>query len=403
MRDHLRSGTEVLDGLRGLAILLVVAYHTWLFSWYTPTLSVFGHDLPVDDIPRTGYLGVELFFAISGFVLFFPHAVRALTGAGHVHDVRQFALRRIAKIVPSYWVAVAFTVAAMASLHQHYDVVAEVARHLAFINDAYYNSMGYANSVFWSLAIEVQFYVVFPLIAWAFGRQPLLCALAMTVSAIAYRVHVAPCCAEIEPVFRRLPAFLDVFAAGMLAAYAVVWIRTRVHDHERFAFLFTGVTLACAVAWWTLIVSCNDVQYVKDGDHLWNVWHRTPLAYAVSGVMAFGSVSYAWLRKIIANPVLVFFSVISYNLYLWHALILIWLWKGNHLPFTGKDPHADDHWKALFIGTGVPLGIAISAALTYFLERPILSRISPQTFSFDWSRLRARPHPPQNAPEGTRT
>ncbi|MDP9023991.1 MAG: acyltransferase family protein, partial [Candidatus Eremiobacteraeota bacterium] len=74
MRNHARIGTEPLDGLRGIAILLVLWYHTWLFSWYTPTLKIFGLELPVDVPARVGYLGVDVFFVISGFVLFFPHA-----------------------------------------------------------------------------------------------------------------------------------------------------------------------------------------------------------------------------------------------------------------------------------------------------------------------------------------
>ena len=80
MRDA-REGTEVIDGLRGLAILLVFSYHAWLFSWFTPSLSVFGIALPVDTFPLVGYLGVDLFFLISGFCLFFPDARSAVEGA----------------------------------------------------------------------------------------------------------------------------------------------------------------------------------------------------------------------------------------------------------------------------------------------------------------------------------
>src|SRR5665213_687642 len=67
VKEHARTGTGPVDGLRGLAILLVFGYHTWLFSWYTPPP-------PFDVVARTGYLGVDLFFLISGFCLYFPYA-----------------------------------------------------------------------------------------------------------------------------------------------------------------------------------------------------------------------------------------------------------------------------------------------------------------------------------------
>ena len=64
---------------------------------------------------RTGYLGVDLFFAISGFVLFFPHAERALHG-GRTQTTREYAVRRFIKIVPSYFLALAVTIPAVLSL-----------------------------------------------------------------------------------------------------------------------------------------------------------------------------------------------------------------------------------------------------------------------------------------------
>jgi peptidoglycan/LPS O-acetylase OafA/YrhL len=65
---------EVLDGLRGAAILLVVAYHASL-------IGQFNVDVPVlHSMVRTGYLGVELFFALSGFCMLYPFACAYLRG-----------------------------------------------------------------------------------------------------------------------------------------------------------------------------------------------------------------------------------------------------------------------------------------------------------------------------------
>jgi peptidoglycan/LPS O-acetylase OafA/YrhL len=398
VREHLRSGTEVLDGLRGIAILLVFTFHTWLFSWYTPTLSLLGHDVPVDVLPRTGYFGVDLFFVISGFVLFFPHAIRAISGAGATHGVREFALRRIVKIVPSYAIAFVVTLFSAASLHDRVALVPTIVRHALFINDFFPDDLGQANSVFWSLAIEAQFYVIFLCVAWLFRRQPLLTPALMVAIAVIYRTSVAAHgYVRWEPVYRELPAFLDVFAAGMFGAYAVVWIRAHVAPARWLAPVATLAACASLAAIWLLLSSANTIQYDPGGPENWDVIDRSYLAWSFALLAVSSSLALPFWRALLANPVLVFFSLISYNLYLWHTLVMIWLWRGNRLPHVLKDMHSDDHWKFLFIALSWPVAILISTALTYFVERPLIALVAAQTFSFDWSRALARLTPNSRA------
>ncbi len=398
VREHHRSGTEVLDGLRGIAILLVFTFHTWLFSWYTPALSLLGHDVPIDVIPRTGYFGVDLFFVISGFVLFFPHAVRAISGAGTTHGVRDFAIRRAIKIVPSYAIAFVVTLFSAASLHDPVSLVPTVARHALFINDFFADDLGQANSVFWSLAIEAQFYVIFLGVAWLFRRQPLLTPALMVAIALAFRFTVnAHGYVRWEPVYRELPAFLDVFAAGMFAAYAVVWARTHLTQARWLAPVATAAACASLAAIWLLLTSANAIQYDPGGPEKWDVANRTYLAWSFAVLAASSSLALPFWRALLSNPVLVFFSLISYNLYLWHTLVMIWFWRGDKLPHALKDVHSDDHWKFLFIATSWPVAILISTALTYFFERPLIALVVPQTFSFDWGRALARLTPNSRA------
>src|SRR5215469_4614996 len=97
-KPHLKA----VDGLRGIAIALVVVYHLWL---------VYGIDLGV--VSRVGFLGVDLFFALSGFCIFFPYA-RAHFAGKEPPTLQSFAWRRAIKIVPSYVLAltaIAFLVA----------------------------------------------------------------------------------------------------------------------------------------------------------------------------------------------------------------------------------------------------------------------------------------------------
>src|SRR5579864_4400360 len=94
----------VLDGLRGIAVLLVLWYHIWEISWLPAPLPA------LQFVPETGFGGVDLFFFISGFVIVYPFVKAAYTG-----DVMpgwgQFAYRRAIKIVPSYVLSIVVAIA----------------------------------------------------------------------------------------------------------------------------------------------------------------------------------------------------------------------------------------------------------------------------------------------------
>jgi peptidoglycan/LPS O-acetylase OafA/YrhL len=106
--SHRALGTETVDGLRGVAVLLVFLYHTWIFSFLDPSLSVLGIAIPTAMFVKAGYLGVDIFFVISGFCLYLPYA-RAEYFKRTSPDTRTFYLRRILKIVPSYLIALIVT------------------------------------------------------------------------------------------------------------------------------------------------------------------------------------------------------------------------------------------------------------------------------------------------------
>jgi peptidoglycan/LPS O-acetylase OafA/YrhL len=397
VREHAATGTEVWDGLRGIAILLVLAYHTWLFSWYTPKLALFGVALPVATPVRTGYLGVEVFFVISGFVLFLPYARRMVLGTTKP-AVAEFARRRFLKIVPSYALALLFTVFSALSLTPKPEsLLGTIANHVAFVQNFYGDELGVANSVFWSLAIEVQFYLIFPLVAWAFMRRPTLIAGAMIAIAVIYRAKTDLCCAQFEQITRQLPAFLDLFACGMLAAWLLVRLRAAVPDIRKYALVCTLLAWAAIGAGWWLLSGADKQTYVPTGREHWVASYRTLFGIAVATFGLASSFAFGWWRRLIANPVLTFLALVSYNLYLWHTLVLIWMWKHDFPPAATPEPHDDPHWKIVYIASGWICAIAVATAITYFIERPLLPGRQP--FSFDWRPGRL----PSIAPREKRT
>ncbi|MDQ2857262.1 MAG: acyltransferase, partial [Candidatus Eremiobacteraeota bacterium] len=374
-------------------------YHTWLFSWLTPQWSLAGKAVPIDVLPRTGYLGVDLFFLISGFVLFYPYAVRSVRD-GPPHGIGEYAYRRFIKIVPSYVLVLAVTVAVALPLFGDFGSLAvTVAQHAMFVHSFFADALGPANSVFWSLAIEVQFYVIFPAAAWAFRRRPALVFAVMVATALLYRLTMARCCLLDERIMRELPAFLDVFASGMLAAYFVARFAGSAAARERYMPLFTALAVVCASATFVLLMSANAVQYDPGGRERWDVWHRTAFASTLAAGAFASCFAQRWWRALLTNAVLRFLSLISYNLYLWHTLVMIWLWKHGVPRAATANPHDDDHWKLVYIALGWSISIGLATATTYFVERPLLATVKPQRFAFDWRLTRT----PRGEPSKRRT
>jgi peptidoglycan/LPS O-acetylase OafA/YrhL len=179
-----RTFIPQIDGLRFIAIMAVIAYHVRVICSYhlraTPSgVSVEGD--VVNNIFSVGYLGVELFFAISGFILSLPFARWRLGGEKPV-SLRGYYIRRVTRIEPPYVIQLAFLFLFCAlvlrhqPMHQEYYVksgwFSYCSRHilasLFYLNAFIYGTHPYPNTVLWSLEIEVQFYLLAPLLAQVF-------------------------------------------------------------------------------------------------------------------------------------------------------------------------------------------------------------------------------------------
>jgi peptidoglycan/LPS O-acetylase OafA/YrhL len=164
-----------IDGLRFIAIASVVLFHLNGFilakgpSAYADTLDF--HLL--HRLLSHGHLGVPLFFVISGFILGLPFARFHMTGEGRVSLAKYFA-RRLTRLEPPYILAMtllllgALFVARTLTVH---DGLKSYLASLTYCHNILYGRGVYPhlNAVAWSLEIEIQFYILAPILAWFFA------------------------------------------------------------------------------------------------------------------------------------------------------------------------------------------------------------------------------------------
>ncbi len=215
-----------LDGVRGLAILAVLATHA-----YRAALDA-GAGPPVGLGPRlfetavwAGWLGVDLFFVLSGFLI----TGILVDSRDDAHFFRNFYARRALRIFPLYYAVVAFRlfVLPLISLLPLHDVGAgEAASYWLYAANLWQSfwappGQGFDGvlGVCWSLAVEEQFYLVWPLVVWCCPRRRLtgLCLL-MIAAAPAVRCGLWLAGASEWSAYTLMPCRMDALAAGALLA-----------------------------------------------------------------------------------------------------------------------------------------------------------------------------------------
>jgi len=345
-----------LDGLRALAILLVLASHL---------------GSPADGLPaahavrgRCGFLGVQLFFVLSGFLIT-TLMLREVRRTGRL-NLRQFYWRRFLRIAPAYLAFLAALGALQACRQARLDGREWLALATYTVNFLP-GSLPWQISHVWSLSVEEHFYLLWPLLmaAWPPARCR-TAALVCVAGALGLR-WLALLALPDGARFADLSTFtrLDDVAVGCLLAFLSrdpAW-RTRldaaVAGGRRTALLFAGflaaqVLLSRSVASLLfpdvvaklLVGVANDVNALTIAVLMWAVLARPA-----------GPVG-----RLLNHPAAVAVGVVSYSLYLWHPLF------GEHAPGVFRQ------FPFNLAGT------ATAAGLSYVLiERPFLSLKSRAT------------------------
>ena len=214
-----------VDGVRALAMLMVFCYHVWEFSG-SPLWNV-GNLSPGSVVGRFA-LGVDLFIVLSGFCLYWPVA-----NTSKPFDIKQYFSRRFWRIAPAYYMSILVMllmpnalVILMKLLHkpatwQEVPGLVQILTHLTFTHALHPDTWGGIQGAYWSLGLEAQLYVAFPIVLIAVKKLGVpvttLCMWLITVAWSYIWPNVFPNgeFAASLSIFGRW----GHFAAGMLVAH----------------------------------------------------------------------------------------------------------------------------------------------------------------------------------------
>jgi peptidoglycan/LPS O-acetylase OafA/YrhL len=307
-----------LDGLRGIAILLVVLYHTYSNAW-KDLVPFFA---PSFDFPlvKFGDLGVPLFFMISGFVI--------AMSLERCKSFSEFMFKRWLRLFPGMLIATLLILltAHFFSYRPLGDVrLISAISGLTFISPTFFDwifhqNQGMLEGGFWSLFVEVKFYIVAGLIYFKCGQKKMINALLiMFLIYTVYDVLKAYLGTDMPIILEKILNSLDFKYCGWFASGALFYRYFMTKDHASF-ILGVFIALLSARNWGGLMSS-------------------TMMAFVVIiGVFASAMFSRK-LQELLSNKLLTFFGYISYPLYLIHENATISIIVQLHQRFNEVNPY----------------------------------------------------------------
>ena len=285
-----------MDGLRGIAILFVLSFHFFNHGFLHPYLFF-------------GWTGVDLFFVLSGFLI----TGILLDTKSNKRFYRTFLIRRALRILPLYY-AVLLVFAFLSryfvttNWFKEYQIYfwTHTSNYL-FLTKGFFRPLGH----FWSLAIEEQFYLLWPLVIWIFKpRQVVIISLLLIISGIVIRFSFSnPILTYGNPL-----AHMDGLLLGGISAILIRKNRSVVFTYTGPAF-FTSLFLLAVytlVCWWYLGIR-ETAAFI-----------RLPFTFTIISfvfvMFLLISLKHSSVAKPLSNRVLLFFGKYSYGMYIFNSI-----------------------------------------------------------------------------------
>ena len=388
-RPGTASRNVALDGIRALAAFAVLLTHVGGQTGFEFTGS------PASWIVSRGDVGVPVFFALSGVLLYRPWARAALDDSERPAAAR-YLWRRALRILPAYWAVVIIAVLTLNRPHAH--SVSTWLQYLLLVQNynlhPWWHGTGAAGlQQMWSLVVEASFYLALPLLgallAWYAHRgnpgvdrraRRLLAGVAV-LGLLSYGFAVLAFYPSLQLwLGETLPRLMSWYAAGMAIAVMSEWARAQRNPDgypARFCRTVAGSAGACwLIAALAFVLACTPIVGPETLaiPTLWDVEIKTALYTVIAAGLlapaAFGQPGRSWVSRVLANPVMAYLGRISYGIFLWQFLVIyavFWL------------IHARTVYQGVVYAWWVVLGIlivcaagtiAVATVSYYLLERP---------------------------------
>lgn len=315
---HAAAGARVatLDGVRGLAILLVIAHHASQFAVVRPRT---GAETAISRLFAQGWIGVDLFFVLSGYLI----TGLLLRARGRPRYFRNFYARRTLRIFPLYYATV-FAMCVLLPALLRRDYTARLAENQGWYwaylpNLRIFLHGDWFVPIFdhtWSLAIEEQFYLVWPVLVLVLGARRLVPAtIALAAGSCALRAVMAGH-GWTDAQLRVLPlSHADGLALGALVAAllhaGVAAPRLRGLGASLIA---SGLLLRLGAVW-------VGPSVLRDTALEGTAW---TLVFAGGLALVAVAAPTGRLARALSAPWLRFFGTYSYGLYIAHVPIMMW-------------------------------------------------------------------------------
>lgn len=373
-----------LDSLRGIAATLVVLHHAFLQVNLTGYSLTSGQEYLL-GLFKNGHYPVNFFIVLSGYCLMLPviRSDYSLPGGTLL-----FFKRRARRILPPYYLAMAFSLLLIATLigqptGTHWDVSipvtkADLITHLLLIQDVFTTTGGKINHAFWSISVEWRIYFLFPVLLFLWrtiGARPTV--LLTTLAALALVVVLRFLHGRYPDLNNTpngiVPHYLLLFTLGMFGAFLAYTHDTLVSRWQptQWAICLLAMTLLIAVA------STIQQHYMPSFpwqllDVMVGIW-GVILLLLCHAIQHSDHAGHRPLKAIISWRPLVFTGTIGYSLYLIHAPLLQVLTQYFLAPL-----HLNPLTNFMLLAT-VGLVIIIGVSYCFFLvcEKPFMTKRQP--------------------------
>ncbi len=311
---------DTLTGVRAVAVLWTLLLHMWGITRGGELVVPLplGLDFSIQTLAASGEWGVRIFFVLSGFLLSLPYLTKPAMGT-FWQRTRRFYERRAVRILPAYYALLLVMLYLCLFGYGPLPSASYMLGHVLFINSWWAEPP--IRGVFWSLPVEVCFYLVLPfLIPLLQARRWGWLLVGSFLLAFLFRVVLRHYALAGHPRLWELAfSFLgqmEYFMAGMLAAH---WhLHRKPNGRAGDAMLVTAVALTALELQWFFKHPEKIMAWFGPIHYAFTPLIALTLGLFVLGAAAGGSLA----RWLLGNRAMVFLGTISFSLYLWHTVFM---------------------------------------------------------------------------------